>query len=168
MKDEAKSQLKRIIDGYDARLAEAARIDAEKRAAQAAFPERFLTFKKETIRPVLQEIADMLNDCGHEASVREQDESSSAAGGVKSSAVSLRIIPKPFAHKSNEANPVTIEVTFSANRSERKIMVSSTNTMIGHGGNVGKRGEYELDAVTTEIITNHVIQTLTEAFGASL
>jgi hypothetical protein len=167
MKDEAKSQLKKIVGDYDAKLAEAERVDAARRAAQAAFPERFVILRTNTIQPAIQEIADMLNERGHKASVREQEESSSAEGGVKSAAVSLRIIPKPFAHKSTETNPITIEITFSANRSERKVAVSSTNTMIGHSGTVGKCGDYEIDAVTADVVANHVIQTLTEAFGGT-
>jgi hypothetical protein len=164
MKDEAKEQLKKIMGDYEAKLFEAERLEAAKRAAQAAFPERFVALKKDTVRPLLQEVADLLNARGHEASVREQDESSSTGGGVKSAAISLRVVPKPWAHKSTEPNPSAIEIHFSANRGERKVTVSSTNTMIGHGGSVGKRGEYEIDAVTTEVLSNHVIQTLHEAF----
>jgi len=165
MKDDAKSQLTKIIGDYDAKLAEAERLEALKRAAHAAFPERFAAFKTATIRPALQEIADMLNERGHEASVREQEESSSAVGGVKSAAVSLRIVPKPFAHKSIEPNSTTIEITFSANRAERKVTVSATNTMMSHGGSVGKRGEYDIDVMTSDVVSGHVIQTLGDAFG---
>jgi hypothetical protein len=167
IKDEAKSQLKKIIGDYDEKLSEAERAEAAKRAAHAAFPERFLAFKTETIRPALQEMADLLNERGHEATVREQEESSSAVGGVKSAAVSLRVVPKPFAHKSTEPNSITIEITFSANRSERKVTVSSINTMASHSGSVGKRGEYEIDAITADIVASHVIQTLKEAFGGT-
>jgi hypothetical protein len=167
VKDEAKNQLKKIVGAYDEKLAEAERIDAAKRAAHAAFPERFQTLRAETIQPAIKEIADVLNERGHEASVREQEESSTAEGGVKSAAVSLRIVPKPFAHKSAEANPITIEITFSANRSERKVTVAATNTMIGHSGTVGKCGEYEIDAVTADVVASHVIQTLSEAFGGT-
>jgi hypothetical protein len=165
MKHEAKSQLKKIIGDYEEKLAETERIDAANRAAHAAFPDRFIALRTEVIAPALKEIADMLNERGHEASVREQEESSSAVGGVRSAAVSLRIVPKPFAKKSAEANPVTIEISFSANRAARKVTVSSTNTMIGHSGSVGKRGEYEVDAVTADVVATHVIQTLNEAFG---
>jgi hypothetical protein len=165
MRDEAKNQLKQIIGEYDVKLADAERADAAKRAADAAFPERFATFKTKTIRPALEEIVEMLNERGHEASVREQEESSSAAGGVKSAAISLRIVPRPFAHKSTEPNSVNIEITFSANRGERKVSVSSINTITGHGGSVGKRGEYDIDVVTADVVANHVIQTLKEAFG---
>ena len=165
MKDEAKSQLKKIIGDYDERLAETERADQAKRAAQAAFPARFVTLKTEVIQPAVQEIADMLNERGHVASVREQEDSSTAEGGVKSAAISLRVVPKPFAVKAAEANAIAIEITFSANRAERKVVVSSTNTMINHGGTVGKRGAYEVDAVTAEVVTTHVIQTLSEAFG---
>jgi hypothetical protein len=164
MKDEAKSQLKKIIGDYDQKLAEAERVEAENRAAHAAFPGRFVTLKIETIQPAIQEIADILNERGHNASVRAQEESSSAEGGVKSAAISLRIVPKPFAHKSAETNPIAIEITFSANRSERKVAVSSTNTMLNPGGTVGKRGEYEIDAVTADVVATHVIQALAEAF----
>jgi len=165
MKDEAKSQLKKIIGDYDDKLAETERVDKAKREAHAAFPGRFVTLKTATIQPAIQEIADMLNERGHVASVREQEDSSTAEGGVKSAAITLRVVPKPFALKAAEPNAITIEITFSANRIERKVAVSSTNTMINHGGTVGKRGEYEIDAVTADVVTTHVIQTLNEAFG---
>ena len=165
MNDEAKSMLQKIIGEYDIKLTEAERLNAAKRAADAAFPEGFLAFKTATIRPTLQEIADMLNQRGHDASVREQDESSTAGGGVKSAAISLRVVPKPFAHKGAETNPVAIEVMFSANRAERKVTVSSTNTTSNHRGSVGKRGEYVIEAVTPDVVANHVIQTLKDAFG---
>jgi hypothetical protein len=164
MKDDAKSQLKKIIGDYDAKLTEVERVEAARRAADVAFPERFVTFKTETIRPTLQEIADMLNENGHVASIGEQEEASTV-GVFKSAAISLRVVPKPFARKAAEANASAIEITFSANRSERKINVSSTSTMIGLGGSVGKRGEYEIDAVTADVVTHHVLQTLNEAFG---
>jgi hypothetical protein len=165
MKDEQKSQLKKIIGDYEAKLTEAERLDVAKRAADAAFPGRFATFRTRTIRPALEEIADLLNERGHDASVRDQEESSSAGGGVRSAAVSLRLIPRPFAHKSAETNPVAVEVMFSANRAERKITVSSTNTMTSHGGSVGKRGEYEIDALTADVVAGHVIQTLGDALA---
>ena len=163
MKDEAKSQLKKILGDYDEKLAEAARMDAENRAAHAAFPGRFVTLKTETIQPAIQEIADILNERGHKASVREQDESSSSAGGVSHSAISLCVNPKPFAHKSTATNKTFIEVTFSANRSERKVTVSSTNTMLNSNGTLGKRAEYEVDAITADVVTDHVLQTLQDA-----
>jgi hypothetical protein len=165
MKDEARSQLKKIIGDYDAKLTEAERVDTANRAAHSAFPELFMNFKTATIRPALQEIADMLNERGHAASVCEQEESASTAGGVKSAAISLRVVPKPFAHKSTDLHPSAIEVTFSANRSERKVTVSSTNTMMRQGGSIGKRGEYEIDALSVDVVANHVIQALSEAFG---
>ena len=163
MKNEAKTQLRKIIADYDEKLAEAERAEAAKRAAHAAFPERFATLRTETIRPAIQEIADLLNERGHKASVHEQEEASSAEGGVKSAAVSLRVVPKPFTHKVSETS--AIEITFSANRSERKVAVSSSNTMMSPGGSVGKRGEYEVDAVTADVVASHAIQTLSEAFG---
>jgi len=142
----------------------AERLDAANRAVHAAFPKRFATLKTETIRPALQEFADVLNGCGHEVTVREQEASSSSVGGVALATISLRITPKPFAHKSTaETNRNFIEITFSANRSERKITVSSTSTMISSGASLGKRGEYEMGAVTADIVVGHVLQTLREA-----
>lgn len=167
MKDEAKSQLQKIVGDYDKKLAESEREAAAKRAASAAFPGRFAALKTEIIQPAMQELADILNERGHEASVREQEESSSTVGGVKSAAIWLRVVPKPFAHKSAETHPITVEIAFSANRSERKVTVASTNTMIGHSGTVGKCGEYEIDAVTADVVASHVIQTLGEAFGGT-
>jgi hypothetical protein len=167
MKDEAKTQLKKILGDYDEKLAETERVEAAGRAARAAFPGRFATLRAETIGPALQEIVEVLSKRGHDASVREQEESSSAEGGIKSAAVSLRVVPKPFAHRTAETSPVAIEVAFSANRREQKVAVSSTNTMVSQGGTVGKRAEYEIDAVTSDVVASHVIQTLNEALGGT-
>jgi hypothetical protein len=167
MNDDTRNQLRRIVAAYDEKLAEAERVDTARRAAHEAFPGRFVSLKTGTIQPAIQEIADMLNERGHRASVHEQDESSTTAGGIKSAAVWLRVVPKPFAQKAAEDNASAIEVTFSASRGERKVAVSSTNTIVNNGGSVGKRGEYEIDAVTAEVVANHVIQTLREAFGAA-
>jgi hypothetical protein len=167
MKAEAKSELKKIISDYDDKLAEAERVGAAKRAEDAAFPERFVTVRAEVIKPTAREIADMLNERGHNASVYEQDESPTVDGRIKYAAVSLRIVPKPFAQKAADASAIAIEVTFSANRSERKVTVSSTNTMLNHGGTVGKLGEYQIDTVTADVVAKHVIQTLSDAFGVA-
>jgi hypothetical protein len=164
MKNEAKTELTKILGAYDERLAEAERVDAAKRASEAAFPAHFAKLKAEIIQPALQEIAAMLNERGHDAAVRDQEDSASAVGSVKYAAVSLRIVPKPFAHKAGEPSPNFIEIMFSANRAERKVAVSSTNTIVDHRGNVGKRGAYEIGAVSAEVVTNHVLQTLEEAF----
>jgi hypothetical protein len=165
MKDEAKDQLKKILGTYDERLAERERVEAAKRAAEAAFPARFVTLMTETIRPVIHEFVEVLNGRGHEATVREQEESSTGVSGVTSAAISLRVVPKPFAHKSKEANKVFIEITFSANRSERKIIVSSTNTLINSGGSLGKRGEYEIGALSADVVADHLLQALKEALA---
>jgi hypothetical protein len=163
MNSDAKNQLNNILRTYDAKLAEQERLEATKRAADAAFPVRFAALKSETIRPMIQEFVDVLSAHGHEATAREQEESSSTAGGVSYAAISLRIIPKPFARKSTETPRTFIEITFSANRSERRITVSSTNTMMSSSGSVGKRGEYEIEAMTAEVITEHMLQSLQEA-----
>jgi hypothetical protein len=165
MKPDAKSQLTKILGEYEEKLAAAERIDSANRAAHAAFPEQFVGLRTSVIAPTLQEISAMLTERGHQVEVREQEESSSAAGGVKSASVTLRLVPKPFTAKSTDSSPVTVEVSFSANRAARKVTVSSTNTMIGHGGRVGKRGEYDVDEVDSDVVATHVIQTLDEAFG---
>jgi hypothetical protein len=163
MKSDALDQLKKILGAYDHGLAKQEHMEAVKRAADAAFPLRFETLKAETIRPAMKEFVDILNGYGHEATVREQDESSSSAVGVSSSAISLLINPKPFARKSTPGSKNFVEITFSGNRSERKVIVSSTNTMLSSNGRVGKRAEYDIDAMTSDVVADHVLQTLQDA-----
>jgi hypothetical protein len=163
MTGDALDRLKKILGAYDHNLAEQERMEALKRAADAAFPVRFETLKAETIRPAMKEFVDILNGYGHEATLREQNESSSSAGGVLSSAISLCINPKPFARKSTPAGKSFVEITFSANRSERKVTVSSTNTMVNSSGSVGKRAEYDVEAITGNVVADHVLQTLHDA-----
>jgi hypothetical protein len=165
MKDEVKNRLKEIVGAYDEKLAARERADTAKRLAKEAFPVRFQKLKTDTIRPTLEEFAQVLNAREHEAKVVEQEESSTTADGVKWAAIWLRIIPKPFAHKPTQANPSAIEITFSANRNDGKITVSSNNTMSNAAGSLGKRGSYEVDVVTSDVVAEQVLQALQEAFG---
>ncbi len=165
MKTEAKQQLEKILGTYDEKVAEEERKVAAKRAADLAFPERFATLRAETIRPAIKSFVDVLCGHGHEAVAREQEESTSTIAGISFAAISLRMTPKPFAFKSADGNRSFIEVTFSANRTERKVTVSSTNTIVNSNGGMGKRGEYEIDAMTAEVVSDHVLRTLQEALG---
>ncbi len=167
MNDQAKSQLKKILGTYDEKLAETTRLAAANRAAALAFPERFAALRSNTIRPALQEFADVLNGCGHEVTVRELEESTSSSDGVTFAMIGLRVVPKALIDKAaaTATKKAFIEASFSANRNERKVMVSSTNTMTNSSGSVGKRGEYDIDAVTSEIVEAHVLHALREAFS---
>jgi hypothetical protein len=163
MKTDTKSQLTRILGTYDDRVASDERKLAAKRAADAAFPGLFATLRAETIRPAMQEFVDVLLTHGHEAAAREQEESSTTTGGVMLAGITLRVTPKPFAFKSADASRSFIEVTFSANRNDRKVTVSSTNTIVNSGGNVGKRAEYDIEATTADVVAEHLLRTLQEA-----
>jgi hypothetical protein len=163
MKSETKTQLEEILGKYDARLVEEERAVAAKRVADAEFPARFDALRVGMLRPAMQEVIDLLSAHGHVATIIEREESSTTVGGFSHAAISLRINPKPFAQKSPETNKTFIEVTFSANRSERKVTVSSTNTTIHSIGNVGKRGEYPIEALTADVVTEEVTRTLQEA-----
>jgi hypothetical protein len=163
MKSDAKNHLEEILGKYDARLLEEERAVAAKRADEAAFPARFATLRAETLRPAMQEFVDLLTARGHAATVIEREESSTTAGGFSHAAISLRVSPKPFADKSPETSKIFIEITFSGNRRDRKVSVSSTNTTINSSGNVGKRGEYPIEAVSAEVVAEEVIRTLQEA-----
>jgi hypothetical protein len=167
MKDDAKTHLLQILTAYDARLAETERREAASRAAKAAFPVLFAALKTEMILPVLGELAEVLNGSGHAASAREQEESSSTASGVTSASVALRVIPKPFADLATDNKKSFFEVTFTANRTDQKVVVSSTNTVINSGASVGKRGEYEIGALTADVVVDQVLRALEQAFAGA-
>jgi len=167
MNDDVKNQLSRILGAYDEKLAEVARVDAANRAAAVAFPERYAILRSDTIRPTIQEFADVLNGRGHEVTVRELEESTSSEAGVTSATIALRIIPKAFVHGAAAAKKSFIELSFSANRNERKITVSSTNTIINSAGSVGKRAEYDIDSLTPGVIEAHVLHALGEALAGA-
>ncbi|MGH7440614.1 MAG: hypothetical protein ACRENE_33400, partial [Polyangiaceae bacterium] len=139
------------------------RLDTAKRAAEAEFPGRFAALRAQTIRPALQEFVDVLSAHCYESAIGEQDESSTTTGGVSLAAISLHVIPRSSSARTTEASKTFVDVTFSANRNERKVIVSSTNTMMHSNGAIGKRGEYELESLTAEVVAKHVLETLQDA-----
>jgi hypothetical protein len=162
MKSEVKSELEAILGKYDARLIEEERVVAATRAAEEAFPTRFAALRTKALRPAMQELVDLLITHGHVAAVIEREETSTTVGGFSHAAITLRINPKLFASKSPDTDKTFIEIAFAANRKERKVTVSSTNTAINSSGNVGKRGEYPIEALTADVVAEEVIRTLQE------
>ena len=167
MKDEAKKQLKRILAVYDERLAETERVEAERRAAKEAFPVRFAALKKDTILPILEEFAEAYSPDKYwltTAKATEQDESSSTAGVTSDRRSGCASFPSCSGRRRRIRRRASSRFRSRPNfLSERKVVVSSTNTLINSGGGVGKRGEYELETLTGDVVVGHVMQTLEEA-----
>lgn len=165
MDKRAKDDLQEILGAYDARVVDGQKREAKLKADRASFAELFRSVKTERISPLLKDFATELNEHGHMANVLDQDEPSHQNGSFLPASIALRITPRPMV-KGEAAAPVAhgpIEVKFSANQNEMKVLVSSSHNPQGGSG---KRGEHELAELTDEFVVSSVLRTIREAFDA--
>jgi len=165
MDNEAKDELKTILAAYRARVVDGQEREARMKADRASFVEVFRTVKVQTVAPVLFDFVAQLQEHGHEANVVDQEEASDRNGRFTPASIALRVVPARIGGTPSVSfNRTPIEVTFSANQHTMKVLVSSSNN--GQGAS-GKRGDYDLEDLTTEFVVSNVLKTIREALAIS-
>jgi hypothetical protein len=166
MESRTRKSIEGILDGFNSRV-EAARREAERRMIErriflAEFSERMRT----VIRPTMEQVGDLLTSRGHEFEITEEEESVEANGKTANAAITLRIYPyaeRP-AHTQLGGCP---HLAIRANSPRNTIYVHESIMMPGSGGHAGTAGEYELDAVTADMVEQHILSVLVRTLGRS-
>jgi hypothetical protein len=163
MNTQAKDELKGILAAYGARIVGSQQREAKLKADRASFVELFRGLKTDMIAPILNDFAVQLNEHGHLATVLDQEEPSHRNGSFVPASIALRIVPLAMSRPDSisQASNGPVEVKFSANQNEMKVLVSSSHN--AQGGS-GKRGEYPLADLTEEFVVRSVLRTIHEAF----
>jgi hypothetical protein len=162
MNKEVKSELDSILASYQARLVASQERDAQVKAARAGFAEAFRRLQAERIGPVLHEFAARLNEAGHQATVIDHQEGADRNGHFSPASITLSVVPARIGGTPPTSTNGRVEVTFSANQHAMKVFVSSTNNS---DRTSGKRGDHDLEALTTEFVGASVLNTIREGFA---
>jgi len=159
MLEQNQKELDGLMSKYQGDLSGLQQKRTEVQEAQAAFMAEFKRLKKEVIWPTLVDIGNYLNKFGHDYHIEEHDEYTDATAHFSPSSLTFNIYPATLDRASYQPD-CTPYISFGANRYAGKIGIMVSTMMPGKGGVIGSHGEYDLSAITKELVENEVTAVL--------
>lgn len=164
MDDSTKKRLSGILDSFDAKRGAAKKEAERKKTEHEIFLEQFTEKAKSVIRPVMEQVAKLLESRGHNSEIREQKETIDSDGRTINAGITLTIFPLGQRPRYPDQHDCP-HVAFMVNSYENKIHVHESTMMPMRGGHAGSTGEYALDKVTSELVEKHIVSVLQQAMG---
>ena len=163
MKKETKSQVDILMDKYKRRLTEAKKKQEQIKSEEDAFLKGFKRLRKEIIRPVMEDIGNHLKTQGHDYRISEEEESVDSEGRTRDAKITMSIFPAGV-ERAAYTTENTPSVSFFATRYKKKIWAHRSNMMPGRGGRAGGCGEFNSEAMTSDVVEREVLRVLREIF----
>jgi hypothetical protein len=163
MEGRSRSSIEAILEAYGSHQ-RAVRLEMERRAVEReAFLVDFQVKARSIIRPVMEQVGELLIRAGHEFDIVEK-EAAAQARRAANAVITLVIFPEGERPRTDE--PVGWpHVAFLAHPSKNTVIVHESAMMPGVGGPAGTAAEYFLDTVTPEIVERHIVDVLARAMG---
>ena len=163
MEGRSKSSIEAILEAYESHQ-RAVRLEMERKAVEReAFLVDFQVKARSIIRPVMEQVGELLVRAGHEFDIVEK-EAAAQARRAANAVITLVIFPEGERPRTDE--PVGWpHVAFLAHPSKNTVLVHESAMMPGVGGPAGTAAEYPLEVVTAQIVENHIVDVLSRAMG---
>lgn len=165
MDGRAKNSIESILEAYG-KQQEAVRLEMERRRVEReAFLQEFQRKVRSVIRPVMEQVGELLVRNGHEFDILE-NESAAVARRDANAVVTLVIYPEGERPRTEE--PVGWpHVALLSHPSKNTVLVYESAMMPNVGGPAGTAAEYLLDSITPDIVEKHIVSVLSRAMGIS-
>jgi hypothetical protein len=161
MKDSTKEQLRAIFDRYSEKKRGDQSEQQKAKSERLEFLEEFDRTIKETIRPSLRELSDLIKSKGHGCEITQRSESHDAQGCIQSARVQMEILPDGFRAPAGERPTIS----FVADSCRKEVWTHVNTAMPGREGCSGQHNVYTLDEITRDVVEEEVIGVLTKCFG---
>ena len=163
MDGKSRNSIEAILEAYESHQ-RAVRQEMERmRAEREAFLVDFQVKARSVIRPVMEQVGELLLRAGHEFEIVEK-EAAAQARRAANAVITLVIFPEGERPRTDE--PVGWpHVALLAHPSKNTVLVHESAMMPGIGGPAGTAAEYPLEAVTPEVVESHIVDVLARAMG---
>ena len=163
MENETKDKLKNIFDKYDKKQSEV-RQEAEKvKTEHEVFLDAFEATSTEVIRPTMEALGEIIKNRGHGFEITQGKESQDDKGRTVAAQVKMQIHPN--GKRPSYGQHDCPSLTFFAGTYKNEVWSHVSTMMPGRGGSAGKRNEYKLENITSEVVEKEIIHLLNECFG---
>lgn len=163
MEGKSRSSIEAILEAYGNQQ-RAVREEMERRRVEReAFLLEFQVKAREIIRPVMEQVGQLLVRAGHEFDIIEK-EAAAQARRAANAVITLVIFPDGERPRTDE--PVGWpHVALLAHPSKNTVLVHESAMMPGVGGPAGTAAEYSLAAITPDVVERHIVSVLSRAMG---
>ena len=165
MDGRAKNSIEAILEAYGNQQ-RAARLEMERRRVEReAFLQEFQLKVRSVVRPVMEQVGDLLVRNGHEFEIVEK-EAAAQARRAANAVVTLVIYPEGERPRTDVEEPVGWpHVALLAHPSKNTVLVYESAMMPNVGGPAGTAAEYLLDSITPDVVEKHIVSVLSRAMG---
>jgi hypothetical protein len=158
MQDEQRKKLDDLLSKYENKQSELRQQKDKVEQHKNSFLEQFEVISNDRIKPVMDEIGQILKSKGHDYAVLYSKESKSERGATIEPRITMEIYPNGNG-KTTYSNKAA-HIMFFAEKSEIGV---HENTLIpnGGGGHAGtKPTKYNLDTLTVDKIEKEIVQSI--------
>jgi DNA gyrase/topoisomerase IV subunit A len=164
MKNQTKLELEAILDGYEKKqLEERLRQDQEQYELET-YIEDFKELREKVIRPVMEDMGDILEQKGHDFKIKEKEYSMDKKAFATEARIEFKIFPRSNAEEFYAENHPS--VMFSSDVTSRNIKVHGSYVMPGRRGERELIRTYAISEITSDNVEKEILDILIKAFNA--
>ncbi len=160
MKEETKSKLNALMDEYDEKLKKKKKTQEEIELEENAFIDEFYRLRRKVMRPIIDEIGDYIKEHGHDYKVKEEkliDDYSTK----KDAKITMMVFPSGIDRSAYTVS----NISFTANKKEKDIYVSSKVIERNKSGTAEDRGVYNTNQINGDLVEKEIFNFLKAIFS---
>ena len=162
MRNQTKLELEALLDGYRRKQQEVKRQIEQELYELELYLDDFKDLRKKVIRPVMEEMGDILEQNGHDYKIKEQEYSMDKKAFALEARIEFKIFPRSTAEEFYAENHPS--VMFSSDTASLKVKVHGSYVMPERRGERELIRTYGISEINSDIVEKEIIDVLTKAF----
>ena len=164
MKNQTKLELEALLDGYEKKQLEARLRQDQEQYELEMYLEDFKELREKVIRPVMEDMGDILEQKGHDFKIKEKEYSVDKKAFATEARIEFKIFPRSHAEEFYAENHPS--VMFSSDVTSQNIKVHGSYVMPGRRGERELIRTYAISEITSDIVEKEILDILIKAFNA--
>ena len=164
MKNQTQLELEALLDSYEKKQLEAKLRQDQEQYELEMYLEDFKELREKVVRPVMEDMGDILVQKGHDFKIREREYSVDKKAFAIEARIEFKIFPRSNAEEFYAENHPS--VMFSSDVTSRKIKVHGSYVMPGRRGERELIRTYGISEITSDIVEKEILDILIKAFNA--
>lgn len=162
MKNQTKLELEALLDSYRRKRQEAKRRQDQEQHEMELYLDDFKDLREKVIRPVMEEMGDILEQNEHEYNINEREYSLDKKAFALEALIEFKIFPRGHEEEFYAENHPS--VMFSSDVPSQKIKVHGSYVMPERRGERELIRTYSISEITGDIVEKEILEILTKAF----
>ena len=163
MKNETKVELETLLDSYQKKQLEAKLKQDQEQYELELYLEDFKELKGNVIRPVMEEMGNILEQKGHDFKIKEREYSMDKKAFALEARIEFKIFPRSNEEEFYAENHPS--VMFSSDVASRKVKVHGSYVMPERRGERELIRTYGISEINNDIVEKEILDILIKAFN---